>query len=59
MHRWTQLVAGQLASLPALVAGASLPLHAGGRRCWLLAGVALTALAAVLNAGVLLIEIAR
>jgi hypothetical protein len=59
MHRLTRVVAGQLASLPALVAGASLLLHAGGGLYWLLAGVALTMLAAVINAWVLLIEIAR
>jgi len=58
-HRWTRVVAGQLASLPALVAGASLLLHAGGGLYWLLAGMALSMLAAILNAWVLLIEIAR
>jgi modulator of FtsH protease len=59
MHRWTRVLAGQLASLPALVAGASLLFRAGGGLYWLLAGVALTMLAAAFNAWVLLIEIAR
>lgn len=58
-HRWPRVVAGQLASLPALVAGASLLLHAGGGLYWLLAGMALSMLAAILNAWVLLIEIGR
>jgi hypothetical protein len=58
-QRRVRILAGQLASLPALVAGASLLAHAGGGLYWLLAGITLSLLAAVLNAWVLLIEIAR
>jgi hypothetical protein len=58
-HRGTRIVAGQLASLPALIAGASLLVHAGGGLYWMLAGMTLSVLAAVLNAWVLLIEVAR
>lgn len=58
-QRRVRIVAGQLASLPALVAGVSLLVHAGGGLYWLLAGVTLSVLAAVFNAWVLLIEIAR
>jgi hypothetical protein len=58
-QRRARILAGQLASLAALVAGASLLVHAGGGLYWLLAGVTLSLLAAVLNAWVLLIEIAR
>ena len=59
MQRGVRIVAGQLASLPALVAGASLLLHAGGGLYWLLAGITLSVLAAVFNGWVLLIEVAR
>jgi hypothetical protein len=52
-------VLGQLAALPALVAGISLLAHAGGGLYWLLAGITISVLAAVFNAWVLLIEIAR
>jgi modulator of FtsH protease len=55
----TRIVAGQAASLPALVAGASLLLEAGGGLYWLMAGVVLSMLAAISSAWVLLIEIAR
>jgi hypothetical protein len=58
-QRRVRVVAGQLASLPALIAGVSLLVHAGGGLYWLFAGVALSVLAAVFNAWVLLIEIAR
>jgi modulator of FtsH protease len=58
-QRRVRVVAGQLASLPAFVAGASLLLHTGGGLYWLLAGITLSVLAAVFNAWVLLIEIAR
>jgi hypothetical protein len=59
VQRRTRIVAGQLASLPAVIAGASLLVHAGGGLYWLLAGITLSVLAAVFNAWVLLIEIAR
>jgi hypothetical protein len=58
-QRRARIVAGQLASLPALVAGASLLVHAGGGLYWMFAGITLSVLAAVFNAWVLLIEIAR
>jgi hypothetical protein len=58
-QRRARIVAGQVATLPAVVAGASLLAHAGGGLYWLLAGMALAMVAAVLNAWVLLIEIAR
>jgi hypothetical protein len=58
-QRRARIVAGQLASLPAVVAGASLLAHAGGGIYWLFAGITLSVLAAVFNAWVLLIEIAR
>jgi hypothetical protein len=45
--------------VPTVVAGASLLVHAGGGLYWTLAGVTLSLLAAVFNAWVLLIEIAR
>ena len=54
-----RILAGQLASLPALVAGASLLLETGGGLYWLLAGVVLSMLAVISSAWVLLIEIAR
>jgi hypothetical protein len=59
IQRRTRVAAGQLASLPAIAAGASLLLHAGGGLHWLLAGVTLSLLAAVFNAWVLLIEVVR
>jgi hypothetical protein len=59
LQRRIRIVAGQLASLPALVSGASLLLHAGGGLYWLFAGIALSMLAAVFNAWVLLIEVVR
>jgi hypothetical protein len=58
-QRRVRVVAGQLASLPAAIAGASLLVHAGGGLYWLFAGITLSVLAAALNAWVLLIEIAR
>jgi hypothetical protein len=58
-QRRARVVAGQLASLPAVVAGASLLLHTGGGLYWVLAGMTLSVLAAVFSAWVLLIEIAR
>jgi hypothetical protein len=58
-QRRVRIVAGQLASLPALVAGASPIVHAGGGLYWMFAGMTLSVLAAVFNAWVLLIEIAR
>jgi uncharacterized membrane protein YdjX (TVP38/TMEM64 family) len=58
-QRRVRIVAGQLASLPATIAGASLLVHAGGGLYWLFAGITLSVLAVALNAWVLLIEIAR
>jgi hypothetical protein len=58
-QRRMRIVAGQLASLPAAIAGASLLVHTGGGLYWLFAGITLSVLAAALNAWVLLIEIAR
>jgi hypothetical protein len=58
-QRRVRIVAGQLATLPALVAGASLLVQAGGGLYWMLAGMTISVLAAVFNAWVLLIEIAR
>jgi hypothetical protein len=58
-QRRVRIIAGQLASLPALIAGVSLLVHAGGGLYWLFAGITLSVLAAVFNAWVLLIEIAR
>jgi len=59
LQRRTRIVIGQLASLPALIAGASLLLHAGGGLYWLFAGITLSLVAAVFNAWVLLIEVVR
>jgi hypothetical protein len=59
LQRRVRVVAGQLAALPALVAGISLLAHAGGGLFWLLAGITISVLAAVFNAWVFLIEIAR
>ena len=58
-QRRVRVVVGQLASLPALVAGVSLLVHAGGGLYWMFAGITLSVLAAASNAWVLLIEIAR
>ena len=49
----------QLAVLPFLVAGVSLLLRAGGGLYWLVPGVVMCLVVAVLNAWVLLIEILR
>lgn len=59
VQRRFRIVAGQLASLPALIAAVSLLLAAGGGLYWLFAGIALSVLAAVFNAWVLLIEVVR
>jgi hypothetical protein len=59
VQRRARIVAGQVAAMPAVIAGASLLVGAGGGLYWLLAGMALSMVAAVLNAWVLLIEIAR
>jgi hypothetical protein len=49
----------QVAVLPLLAAGVSLLLHAGGGLYWLVPGVVLCLVVAVLDAWVLLIEILR
>jgi hypothetical protein len=54
-----RIVMAQVAILPFLVAGASLLLRAGGGLYWLVPGVVLCLVVAVLNAWVLLIEIVR
>jgi hypothetical protein len=54
-----RIAMAQLAVLPFLVAGASLLLRAGGGLYWLVPGVVLCLVVAVLNAWVLLIEILR
>jgi hypothetical protein len=59
VQRRMRIVAGQIASLSALVAGVSLLVHGGGGLYWMFAGIALSVVAAVFNAWVLLIEIAR
>jgi hypothetical protein len=53
-------VLAQVAVVPSLVAGVSLLLGAGGgRRYWLVPGVVLCLVVAVLDAWVLLVEILR
>jgi hypothetical protein len=54
-----RVVMAQVAVLPFLVAGVSLLLEAGGGLYWLVPGVVLCLVVAVLNAWVLLIEILR
>jgi hypothetical protein len=54
-----RIVAAQLASLPAIVAGVSLLAGGGGGLHWLLAGIVLSLIVAVMNAWVLLIEVVR
>jgi hypothetical protein len=54
-----RVVMAQVAVLPFLVAGFSLLLRAGGGLYWLVPGVVLCLVVAVLNAWVLLIEILR
>jgi hypothetical protein len=54
-----RVVMAQVAVLPFLVAGVSLLLRAGGGLYWLVPGVVLCLVVAVLNAWVLLIEILR
>lgn len=55
----TRVVAMQAATLPMIVAGASMLATAGGGLYWLVAGVATSFLAALINAWVLLVEIQR
>jgi hypothetical protein len=52
-------VLAQVAVVPSLVAGVSLLLGAGGGRYWLVPGVVLCLVVAVLDAWVLLVEILR
>lgn len=54
-----RVVMAQVAVLPFLVAAVSLLLEAGGGLYWLVPGVVLCLVVAVLNAWVLLIEIVR
>jgi hypothetical protein len=54
-----RVVITQVAVLPLLAAGVSLLLHAGGGLYWLVPGVVLCLVVAVLDAWVLLIEILR
>jgi hypothetical protein len=54
-----RIATAQVAVLPFLVAGVSLLLRAGGGLYWLVPGVVLCLVVAVLNAWVLLIEILR
>jgi hypothetical protein len=54
-----RIVMAQVAVLPLLVAGVSLLLRAGGGLYWLVPGVLLCLVVAVLDAWVLLIEILR
>lgn len=53
------VVSGQLASLPTVVAGATLLAHAGGGLYWLGAATGLGLLSGILDAWVLLIEVQR
>jgi hypothetical protein len=57
--RYLSLVLSQAASLPFLVAGASLIPQAGGGLYWLVPGIVFALLEAVLDAWVLLVEILR
>jgi hypothetical protein len=52
-------VPGQSATLPFVVAGATLLAHAGGGLYWLVPGVVFSFLTGVANAWVLLVEILR
>ena len=54
-----RIAMAQVAVLPFTVAGVSLLLRAGGGLYWLVPGVVLCLVVAVLNAWVLLIEIVR
>jgi modulator of FtsH protease len=54
-----RIVAGQAATLPTIVAGATLLAGCGGGLYWLVGGVVFSYLAALANAWVLLIEIRR
>jgi modulator of FtsH protease len=56
---FARVAMAQLAVLPFLVAGVSLLLRAGGGLYWLVPGVVMCLVVAVLNAWVLLIEILR
>jgi hypothetical protein len=49
----------QAATLPFVVAGVSLLLHAGGGLYWLVPGMVLSLVVAVINAWVLLVEVVR
>jgi hypothetical protein len=57
--RYLSLVLSHAASLPFLVAGASLIPGAGGGLYWLVPGIVFALLEAVLDAWVLLVEILR
>jgi hypothetical protein len=59
LQRSTRIALGQAATLPAIVAGATLLAEAGGGLYWLLVAFVLALVAALLNAWVLLIEIVR
>jgi hypothetical protein len=58
-QRYMRIAIGQIASLPAVIAGVSLLAEGGGGLYWLLAGVTLSLVVALFSAWVLLIEIVR
>jgi len=59
--RWslTRIVSSALATLPAMVAGLSVLIHAGGGFYWLVPAILLAFAAALVDAWVLLVEILR
>jgi hypothetical protein len=59
VQRRVRVAAGQVATVPAIIAGATLLAHGGGGLYWLLAGMTLSLVLSVANAWVLLIEIVR
>jgi hypothetical protein len=58
-HRYGRIAIGQVAGLPAVIAGVSLLAESGGGLYWLFAGMTLSLAVALANAWVLLIEIVR
>jgi len=56
---WPRILLTQFSSLPFIVAGALMAIHATGAVYWLVPGIVVSLIATVLNAWVLLVEILR